>query len=590
MKNTIKISTLLLVLLTASNVAPFYVSALDDNDFEPNDSFATAVEITEGTHAGLTLTDSSDENDYFKIEVPEGMVISVEMYVTDSTVENYFYLKLLNSYETNLHSDGFYYYDSPDEYDDVVGDLSYYAEDATEMMYILCEWYPWNTGNATYTLIIDVYDPKGEQIFDFGINTGDELVYTSSNNIDIEATSQFYNEIGALFVDEIEDNEGTDVFSTSFNFSNFVNDLTDFLSLSFDSQFSISDIYNFDENSLDEMSVDIIEGSVRMGNDGDYVLPSEYAATKLGEFQTTIEPYFDSTWYSNNVESDLDNAIDELNEVNATDFDDVPLVTHAYYDNVTDSLGFSVDPLDNGMTFPALPSEHFIPGQLGSIFGMISNVKLCYPTDFSFEDWYNWGLEVYDFAKAYAEQENEDIEFLGFSISQLMEIGGISSFYVDKQAISFVWNLNGIDFDAVDDLINYTDGDLENDFDEELAELGIDYDNSGASFSIALEYDSDMILGSFAVYGDILITFDNEEFPDVAIDGETVSLSISQTLVREGYKPPTAEQINEGKVGEERNLKGGFSLSSIPGASVGLISLASLLSLVVLITYIKRRK
>lgn len=600
MKKSMKISVVILVVILGSYFAPLYVTALSDSDYEPNNDFAHAATITEGTHSGLTLTDSTDEDDWFKIEVPKDMVLNVKMEVTDSVDGNYFYLNLKDNNDNYIGYDGFNYYVSPSEYDDVIGDESFYNNKETQTVYIWCEWYYSNTGDATYTLTIEIYDPKGDPVFDYGIAVGDDLVFTESNNIDITATPNFYNEIGALFVDGIENSTGETVFSNSFNFSNFVNDFTNFISLNFDSNFSISDIYNFDIDPNDNMSIDAIEGSIRMGNDGDFVLPSAFAKGKIQEFQTTFEPYFDSTFFKDNIEPNIEMAIDGLDNATADDFDNLPIATHVYFENITDALGFSVDPLDNGTTFPSFPSEHYLPfnpmmGMLGlfSVFGLfnlISNSPICFPTDFSYADWYNWGLDAYDYAKAYADQENENIEIFAYSIEQLMNIGGISSFHVDKQSIGFVWDLNGIDFATLDDLMNYTEGDLENDFDVALAEAGIDYNNSGASFSIAIEYDSNMVLASVAVYGDLTLTFTNEKFPDVAIDGETVNIAVSQSIVREGYKAPSAEQIQDGKIGENRNLKGGFSLSSIPGAPLGLIGVASLLSLAAVLVYIKRRK
>ncbi|MCF2140386.1 MAG: hypothetical protein K9W44_10075 [Candidatus Lokiarchaeota archaeon] len=591
MRKTIKISTVLLVLLMASYFSPIYTRALDDSDYEPNNDLENAALITTGEHTGLTLSSTTDDDDWFKIELTEGMAISVEMEVTDSDNANYFYLQLYNENETYLDSESFSYY-TDDNYENK-GKVSYYADEFTLMIYIQCHNSFWNTNDATYTLRITIFDPKGETKFSYGIETGDDLIYTAINNIDLQASSKFYNEVGGYIVDEIESNEGQDVFSNSFNFSHFMGDLLDFISTEVDLKFSISDIYNLDLQK-DNMSNDIIEGSFMMGNDDNWVLPSAYLAGKLEDLNSTFKPYFDPDFYDD-VQSGLNESITELNEVEAEEFEDLLISIHTYLDNVTDAIDLSVDPLDDGTVFPALPDNHYLPiplnGFLGyySIFSLFSSVELCYPTDFSFLDWYNWGLDVYNFSAQYAEQEGEDISVFDHSIQDLFEIGGISSFHVDKQSIGFVWSSSGIDFDALQDLLNYTDGDLEEDLATQLVNQGIDYNNSAVSISFAIEYNSDMVLASFAQYIDLTIAFDNTSITEFDIDGETVTYSISQSIVREGYETPTAEQIQDGEIGENRDLDGGF-FSNIPGAPVSMISFASLLSLFAIVYYIKRRK
>ncbi len=576
----------------ASYFAPIYTRALDDSDYEPNNDLANAAVITTGVHTGLTLSSSTDEDDWFKIELSEGMAISVDMEVTDSDDGNYFYIRLTNENESFLDSDYFSYY-TDNEYGDNSGNVSYYADDSTLMVYIQCHYSFWNTNDATYTLRINIFDPKGDAKFSYGIETGEDLIYTASNNIDLQASSNFYNEVGGYIVDQIEDDAGEDVFSNSFNFSHFMGDLLDFFSMDVDLKFSISDIYNLDLQQ-NNRSTDVIEGSIMMGNNDNWVLPSAYMAGKLEELNSTFEPYFDPDFYDN-FQPILNDSITELNDVEATDFEDLPLSVHTYFENVTDAIGISVDPLDDGTEFPAFPNEHYLPISPSifgfySIFSLFSNVELCYPTDFSFLDWYNWGLDVYNFSAQYAEQEGEDIPVFEHSIQDLFAIGGISSFHVDKQSIGFVWSLNGIDFDALEDILNYTDGDLEDDLTTELANQGIDYNNSGISVSFAVEYNSDMVLASYAQYVDMTIAFENTSITDFNIDGETVRFSISQTLVREGYEAPTSEQIQDGELGENRDLGGGGFFSNIPGAPIEMISFASLVSLIALVYLIKRRK
>ncbi|RLI63580.1 MAG: hypothetical protein DRO88_09490, partial [Promethearchaeia archaeon] len=475
MKTSIKISIFLLVVVTGGCFTPLYALALSDDDFEPNDDFNSAVSITTGVHNGLTLSET-DLYDWYKIEVPKNMAIKAKMEVITESPSNNFYLLYLYLDENKIVASDVIFSNSENE--GLIGEVAYINQFSTQQIYIACLFNPlYYTAHAEYTLTIEIYDPKSDAVFNYGIDTGDVLVFAESNNIDITASPQFYNEIGALYIDKIESEANESVFSNNFNFSNFVDKLMEQISLNFYAQFSISEIFNLDLYSDDNMSTDIIEGSVLLGNDGNFMLPSEFAADQMEDFKTTFEPYFDSNFFNDNIEPIIDDALNELNNETAEDFQNLFLSSHRYFDNLTDALYLSVDPLDNGTTFPALPNNHYVPFNslinptgffnIFALFNLVSSTPICYPTDFSYVEWYNWGLDAFDFAKAYADQENEDVEAFAYSFQQLMNIGGISSFHVDKQSISFVWDLNGVDFDKIDDLMNYTEGDLENDLEND---------------------------------------------------------------------------------------------------------------------------
>lgn len=590
-----------LTMIMASAFAPSFVVAVGDADYEPNDTWGTAAEITEGTHTGLYLEDSNDEDDYFSIDVPAERAISVKMLVEESEEYNDFYLSIENTDSSLEDSDSFTYYADPED-DENYGEVFLYF-DAADTAYIHCEWDYFNSGNATYTLIIDIFNPIGDAKFEYGIAEDDQLVYTISNSMGFTASSDFYSTMEDYIVTGIEDQAGQTVFASDFDLENFTTNFLDFISDSVDAQLTVTDIYNIDYGQ--DISTDVMEGDVLVDVDGEYVLPPEYTIAKLNEFKTLIEPYLDADMYENLTDV-IDEGITEMENADASDFEDLPFNTNAYFNNLSSYLDLGdMATLDNGTVFPALPSEHYFPlgdflapmyslgtAMMSMTTGIFGSAKICYPTEYSFGDWYNFGMDTYDYMLAYADQEGENITESEYTFQELLGIMGVSTFYVDDTSIGISWSMNAADFNEIEDILNYTDGDLEGDFEEELQDMGIDYENSAAAFSFALEYDSDMVLASVAYYIDLTIVLDQQGLPtDLAIlDDEILEISIGESMVRDGYVAPTKDQINDGEVGENRNLGGGFSLSNIPGYSFLFIGLISIVSTFAIIQRIYRRK
>lgn len=572
--------------------------AVDDADYEPNNDMENAIEIAAGTYEGLTFTDTTDEDDWFYVDLAVGEVLRVEMEVTNGVDGDYFYLNFKDENSTFIDWDGFYYYDSPDEFDDVLGDLYYYAEEDAITVYIWCEYTGSHTGGATYNLSVEVFDAKTTPKFEYGVAVEDELEFNIANNVELTASDAVYD----LF-QEIYDNETLNMtdnpFKEGLNIKTVVQDILDFISDSVDLQFTISDIYNMDFH--EGISTDFIEGDIAAKVDEEYTEPTALVEAKLYEFLNLTEPYLTTDAF-NDLEDAVNSMIDDLDDVDPEDFQDMILVTQGYFDNISDFLELgSIAELDNGTTFPAWPDEHYVPfisrlisksmSYVSSIVSLLGSAELCYPTDFSFANWYQFGLDAYSFMQAYAEQEGEEIPaIMDYSIEDILNNVGVTAFHVNDQSIGITWSLSGIDFNEVEDMIEYTSGDLEDDLAEELAYAGITLEDTTLVVSMALEYDEDMVLASVANYVEISITLTDSGLPSelAGLDGETISISSSQNVLRDGYKAPTVEQINEGDLGEARNMGGGI-FANIPGYSAALIGLISLVSLSGLVIRMKRR-
>ncbi|MHA1673927.1 MAG: hypothetical protein ACTSYI_09885 [Promethearchaeota archaeon] len=591
-KNRAKILAFAILLSLSMGVyIPIFGSAFPVSDpYEPNDTSFTAASITEGTYTGLTFN-ATDLLDWYEISVPAGNFISIEVEITGADDGNFYYLEIEGVWngEFDDDADGFYYYIAPDENDDTIGNILVFCEVATDILIEVTSYYATETN---YTMTVDIYDPIGTPKFDYGIAEGDDLIYTLSNTLDFEASSAFYTEVQDYTESEVNESEYYSVVATNFSLEEFVGDMEDFISMSVDLKLDITDIYNFDMG--EEYSFDWIEGDVRMGSEGVWELPSDYAVTKMEELKTMIEPHMNSTTYTDEAVPEIDDVIDHLETATTAEFNDLPLSGHTWFEDVNDFVGFSELDIANDSVFPTYPFDHYLPlggfMEMGSsVFSAISSVSLCYPTEFNFAELYQFGLDVYDYADALAVELDEDLAVFDYTVDELIAIGGISAFHVNNQSIAISWALNGVDFSTIDTLINYTEGILENDFEEELADINIDYDNSAAVFSMALEYDENMVLISATQFVDLSIAIAGQGLPTgLDLGGEIITLSMEQSLVREGAVPPTIDQINEGELGEERNTSGGFDLSSIPGYSGLFVALISIASTFMLISRKKR--
>ncbi|MHA1673928.1 MAG: hypothetical protein ACTSYI_09890 [Promethearchaeota archaeon] len=431
-------------------------------------------------------------------------------------------------------------------------------------------------------------EPKNGPKFNYGINQGDELIYTFSSTGDLEVSDNFYTVIQNFMESELPTIYFENVAS-DFSFQALEADMEDLINTSVDIKLDITDIYNYDTNA--EYSEDIIEGSIRLGNNEIWELPSEYLVSKIEEYKTLLQPHMNTTTYNDEIEPEIDALISDIENAAPEDFDSLTLSSHKWFENASEFLDLEAIATSNLTVFPTYPFDHYIPLGFGEVLmpmsinisSIIESVTFCYPTEFNFEDLYQYGRDLYQYAEVLTEESGEDVPVLNYTIDELLEIGSISTFHVDPQSVAIYWTLSGVDFDSLFALMNYTSGDPENNYFANVAEILIDKNNSAAAVSLALEYDENMVLASFAIYVDLAITIDGMELPTgLELDGEIVNLSFFQSIVKKEEEAPTEQQIQEGEVGDDR-LSNDTSTSKIYGYSglvVVLISVASALVLI----------
>ncbi|MHA1672594.1 MAG: hypothetical protein ACTSYI_03115 [Promethearchaeota archaeon] len=577
------------------------------DSYEPNEDASDASQIGEGTYEDLTLLESDD--DWFQLEISGDRAVKVTLELTDfSNTDYYVYIRLyreVDNYYDDYYSIGS---ESISGYRDETSGIAsaFLEEDATVYIRVYASTI---LGQIEYELTVETINPYGDVAFEYGVETEDELIYTATTNFEFFAGDYFYEEVED-YIDDFMDDEGIDdIFSNDFTVEGMIQNFSSFISASHDVQFIIDDIYNLDLQE-GEMSRDYIVGSMQMGQDGVWQLPSDYLADQYEDWEDVLEPFLDPDAFDD-FEDEMDSYVNELRGLDEEEFSDLTLVSNYYLYNSTDYFGLDdIDELDNGDPFPELPMEHFFPFTFDDYYNYYDDIDyfgyyinqftsfapLCYPKEFSFEEYYDFGVEVYGYAQALEEQyRQEEEEYYGpdlsFTIDELINMFGITSYNVDKQSVAATWSVNALDFNDLEDLFGWDDydDDMQSEFEEMLSTIGVDYDSSSAQISMAIEYDRDMVLASVALYVDFTVGFDDEIFPEsLDLGGETVSVSFSQFFTKEGLEPPTEEQISEGEVGNERNLQDNL-FGMIPGFSGQLIGAISAIAIVSLFLHMKKR-
>lgn len=572
----------------------------EDDEYEENDDWDQAALLTEGTYTGLKLLDT-DGTDYFKIVVPSMQMVKV-VGSQDSPYSNWVYLDLA-TYEEDYN-----YY----EYED---GTSFYSEESDVMyfnpfqddMTVFIKVNSWLfSGEITYNLELDLIDPVVDAYYEYGIAAGDDLDFTSTATFDFEASSEFYDEVETVMVAELEAEYGDDIFADDFDLEAMIADVEAIIGEPINIRFLIQELYglnleDFDEDMAEYLEVlDVIQGDVRFETTDGYDLPPMWLSERAEGAAATMEGYFDADfWTDMGVEDGLDDFQDELANASEEDFNDLLLASHIKTtEPIADIAEDEGIELANGTTIPAPPMEYYMPGV---ITGMLFNdmgpgtTPMCFPTDFSMQDYWLWAQDLAEWFAIYYEEETGE-EMPDMQLDDLLTAIGVTSFVVGDQGIGFSWSFDEIDYDSLQDWIEIVLNEtLTEDIDEMVEdafdEIPLEYATFTGDYAIALEYDSDMVLASYAMYvnfeGVIDLTgFDvPAEFPD--IDGEAISISISETFVRDGYSAPSQDQIIDGEIAENRSMGGGI-LSDIPGYPVWFMGFFGVISIIAI--YVKAKK
>ena len=422
---------------------------------------------------------------------------------------------------------------------------------------------------ADYTFDYD------DTYFDYGVSEGDIFEYDFLYDIDFTASSTFYDEMDTWIVDmAAEDN----VTLIDFSLENITVDVETFLNLDYALQLEITEMYSeknsytyYDDSSYERYH-DIFNASVRadLKEGNGWETPEVIAVEKLEESKTIMVDYLNDTQYAE-FEDEMDYLIDEVeNTTNQPDWDNFKIYEISsnrfdYYPNGTLEEDIPAE-LANGTTEPAIPFPEF---------GGPDGVPFFFPINMSFEEYYDYATDMFEFELLYNIENNYSIDpFVSTdTLQSIIADGGVSQIYVDEKSIGILWDIGNVDPDLLEEAWgeNYTD---------DLANAGID-DYVG-TIAFAAEYDENWALNTFAIYAHIGITLDTDTIPDAPnLNNEDISIDITYTISREGVNPPSEENIESGQIGENSPFE-------IPGFPIWVIGLFGIISIAALV--VKHRK
>jgi hypothetical protein len=432
-------------------------------------------------------------------------------------------------------------------------------------------------------------------------------------------------------------------FPTDFSLKSMVNDIEDLISIDTQVKYDINELYSIDMGLggiygdlmvFDPIqSLNYVEGSLSMEQDGSWITPEEYTLARLDDINTTLEDHFDPEFYETlQWEFGIMLDINHLEELDASYFDEMILQMDLELD---DSLWSEVEALNltDGTPFPKPPINNYLPGgaisntilptmflspsyfmigssvqyQLVNSLTSINTPQLFYPQGWSFELYYNWLISVSDFMKTYAEENDyatgstalEDV-----SINSFLNLIGVHSFTIRDNSIGIAWSMAEIDYEGIQELLDTIFGEeygisVGDQIGAMFNAYAIEPESFVGEFSVALEYDANKVLASYATYFDITASLNTTDLlegmtdaPD--INGEEISINGYYKFVRDGFYAPSVSQIEEGELGDERDLTVNDApiglFANIPGYPPAIFGLVSLIAIPFLYLIVKKKK
>ncbi|QEE14365.2 hypothetical protein DSAG12_00178 [Promethearchaeum syntrophicum] len=407
--------------------------------------------------------------------------------------------------------------------------------------------------------------------FNYDVVEGDIFEYNTNFFFNFSASNTFYDEMD-LWITNMSTTENNTL--EDFSSEMYINDLKDFLELDYKLQIQITEMYQgiYSEINSDGTSEtynrDIINASLQADlNEGNgWESPVVVEIDKLEDSKTFMANYLNETQYEEYetiVNMTINNTQDPANQPNWANMEVSSLNSsvRSYYENGT-LIETELRELDNGTIEPVRPFSDFgVPGV---------GVPLLFPTEMNFNDFYNYSKEMFKFDLLYKLENNETIAPLNSTdtLQSLMTDQGITNLYVDQKSVGIVWNIENLTTNFISFFV----------LDDSTSNNTMGIADSVGSLSIAVEYDDVWALNTFAVYAHIGLTANTtglEGAPD--LDMEEISLDFTYIIAREGVKPPTEEDILEGKIGENSP----FEIPGFPALFIGLFGLISVSALII---------
>ena len=405
--------------------------------------------------------------------------------------------------------------------------------------------------------------------FEYDVAEGDSFEFNMNYVFNFTASSTFYDEMDTWLVAE-------NLTQGDFSSKTFVNDLETFLEMDYKLKFDITEMYSQEYSDTSstgdsfEQHFDIFNGSTRADlNEGNgWETPDVVIVDKLQDSLVFMEKYLNETEYDL-IESNVTDLIDQVEDpLYQPDWDNSQIyginsMYSEYYSNGT----LKEDPpieLADGTIEPTNPF---------SDFGGPSGLPLFFPTEMSFEEYYDYATDMFAFQLLYNLENNTSIDpfVSNDTLQSVLADEGVSNINVNEKSVGFVLNLEDFDpFFPVDYMVMSEPSETDN-----LTEYGIT-DKVGTVI-FAVEYDNDWALTTFVIYVHMDLTLDTTEITEAPdLNNEDISIDIIYSIAREGVDPPTEEDIQNGDIGVSR-----FVIPGFPIWFVGLFGIISIAALVV---------
>ena len=433
--------------------------------------------------------------------------------------------------------------------------------------------------SMTFSMIVNVkagdddytYD-YDNTYFEYSVEEGDVFEYDFLFDINFTASSTFYDAMDTWIVD-MAANESTTL--VDFSLEDIIEDVENMTNLDYAIKLQISEMYSKYSNwsTYDDgweiRHKDQFNGSIRVDlNNGDgWETPEVIGIEKLEDSKTIMVDYLNETDFEI-FEDMVDEQIEYMqNGTDQPDWDNTEIYQFEssrteFYENGTEIIDVPKE-LANGTTEPVNPFPEF---------GGPNGLPLFFPTEMNFQEFYDFGTDMFRFELLYDLENNYSIDpFVSTETLQtFLDRAGVSEIHVDEKSVGCVWNLADVDPDLIED------GESE----VNLTEEGIvDYIGTVA---FAMEYDDDWALETFVIYAHVGLTLDTTECTDAPnLVDEDVSFDITYTIARDGVSPPTEEEVLNGLIGEN-------SPFDIPGFPIWIVGLFGLISIAALV--VKHRK
>ncbi|MHA1510767.1 MAG: hypothetical protein ACTSRX_03510 [Promethearchaeota archaeon] len=429
--------------------------------------------------------------------------------------------------------------------------------------------------SMTFSMIVSVkageedytYD-YNNTYFDYGVAEGDVFEYDFVFDINFTASSTFYDAMDTWIVDQAA---GANFTLVDFSLEDVIEDIENMTNLDYVVKLEIMEMYSrfveetYEGGDRDEYYQDIFNASVRVDlNEGaGWETPEVIAVEKLEDSKPIMENYLNETLFEY-FEAMIDDQIANVQNVsNHPDWDNFEIYkvesnADYYFENGTLDVDVPKE-LTNGTTEPENPFPEF---------GGLNGLPLFFPTEMNFEEFYDYGTDMFRFELLYNLENNYSIDpFISSeTLQSILARGGVSETHVFEKSVGFVWNLADVDPDLV-----------------EVGESAVNLSDAGimdhiGTVAFSMEYDNDWALETFVIYAHIGLNLDTTGLTGApVINDEDVSFDITFTIARDGVTPPTEEDVLSGLIGENSP----FDIPGFPIWFVGLFGLISIAALVV---------